>query len=120
MRVKRAGKYTIAVFNPTPLNCTSGEREDWGSGKRTPLICAISSKDAADFKNVDTALAGHGMDEFYSHCFAIETDPGNSFCYPAIQEVEDGFLVAYYDSDNSSFCLNASKIKKILYSETEC
>ena len=119
MRVKRAGKYTIAVYNPVPLSCMSVEREEWGSGKRTPLVCAVSSNDATDFKNIDTALAKHGMDEYFAHCFAIETDPKNSFCYPAIQEVKDGFLVAYYDSDNSAFCLNASKIKKIFYSEIE-
>ena len=117
MRVKRVGEYTIAIFNPVPLSCVSVEREAWGSGKRTPLVCAVSSQDAVDFKNDDAALTRYKKDTFFSHCFALETDPKNSFCYPAIQEVKDGFLVSYYDSDNHPYCLNAGKMKKILYSE---
>ena len=119
MRVKREGKYTVALFNPVPLSCMSVEREKWGSGKRTPLVCAVSTKDAVDFKNDGVALTNHEMDEYFANCFALETDLTNSFCYPAIQEVEDGFLVAYYDSANTPVCLNAGKMKKILYSEIQ-
>ena len=119
MRIKRVGKYTVALFNPTPLSCMSEVREKWGSGKRTPLICAVSSEDAVDFKNDNVALTNHEMDSFFEHCYAIESDPRNSFCYPAIQETKDGFLVAYYDSDNTQVCLNAGKMKKVTFAEIE-
>lgn len=117
MNVKRVGKYAIAVFNPVPLSCVSQHRERWGSGKRTPLICAISQEDAVDFKNTNATLAYRNMDTYFAHCFALETDPCNSFCYPAICPTEDGFLVAYYNSDNDVVCLKAGTIRKILYSE---
>jgi hypothetical protein len=41
----------------------------------------------------------------------------NSYCYPAIMEVNDGFLVAYYHSDNTDACLNATKITKVSLDE---
>lgn len=117
MTVKRVGKCTVAIFNPVPLSCVRELRERWGSGKRTPLICAISPEDAVDFKNTNASLAYRNMDTYFSHCFALETDPKNSFCYPAVMEVKDGFLVAYYNSDNTDVPLNAGKIKKVLHDE---
>ena len=119
MAVKRVGKCTVAAFNPVPLSCVRELRERWGSGKRTPLICAISTEDAADFKNTGATLEYRNMDTYFSHCFALETDPKNSFCYPAIMETKDGFLVAYYNSDNLIIPLNAGTIRKVLYSEIE-
>ena len=119
MRIKRLGKCTVAVFNPVPLSCVQELRERWGSGKRTPLICAISPEDAVDFKNTNASLAYRNMDTYFAHCFALETDPKNSFCYPAIMETTDGFLVAYYDSDNKVVPLNTCRIRKILFSEIE-
>jgi len=119
MAVKRAGRCAIAVFNPVPLSCVRELRERWGSGKRTPLICAISPEDAVDFKNTNATLAYRNMDTYFSHCFALETDLKNSFCYPAIFETKDGFLVAYYNSDNEIVPLKAGKIRKVLYSEIE-
>jgi hypothetical protein len=119
MRVKHVGKCTVAVFNPVPLSCVRELRERWGSGKRTPLICAISPEDAMDFKNTNASLAYCNMDTFFAHCFALETDPKNSFCYPAIIQTKDGFLVAYYDSDNKVVPLNACRIRKVLYSEIQ-
>ena len=119
MNVKRVGNCTIAIFNPEPLNCVRTLRERWGSSKRTPFICAISSEDAVDFKNTRATLAYRNLDTYFSHCFALETDPQNSFCYPAIIETKDGFLVAYYYSDNTDFALKATKIRKVLYSEIE-
>ena len=117
MAVKRVGKCAIAVFNPEPLSCVRQLRERWGSGKRTPLVCAISPEDAVDFKNTNASLAYRNMDTYFSHCFALETDPNNSFCYPAIMQTKDGFLVAYYNSDNTILPLNAGKMRKVLFSE---
>lgn len=119
MAVKRVGKCTIAVFNPEPLSCVRKLRERWGSSKRTPLVCAISVADATDFKNTNTSLAYRNMDTYFTHCFALETDPKNSFCYPAVMETKDGFLIAYYNSDNEVVPLKAGKIRKVLYSEVE-
>lgn len=117
MRVKRVGKCTVSVFNPVPLSCVRDLRERWGSGKRTPLVCAVSQEDGVDFKNTNASLAYRNMDTYFTHCFALETDPKNSFCYPAMIETKDGFLVAYYSSDNTDIPLNAGKIRKVLYRE---
>ena len=119
MAVKRVGKCTVAAFNPEPLSCVRELRERWGSSKRTPLVCAISAEDAVDFKNTNCSLAYRNMDTYFTHCFSLETDPRNSFCYPAIMETKDGFLVSYYYSDNLIIPLNAGKIRKVLFSEIE-
>ena len=112
MSVKHVGKYAIAVFNPVPLSCVRELRERWESGKRTPLIWAVSPEDAVDFKNTNVTLAYRNMDAYFSHCFALETDPKNSFCYPTIFETKDGFLVAYYNSDNKVVPLNVVRSGK--------
>ena len=119
MAVKQIGKCTVAVFNPVPLSCVRELRERWGSGKRTPLVCAISAEDGVDFKNTNASLAYRNMDTYFSHCFALETDPKNSFCYPTIMETKDGFLVAYYYSNNLITPLHTCVIRKVLYSEIE-
>lgn len=119
MAVKRVGSCTVAVFNPEPLSCVRQLRERWGSSKRTPLVCAISTEDGVDFKNNGATLAYRNMDTYFSHCFALETDPNNSFCYPAIMETKDGFLVSYYWSDNLVTPLNAGRMRKVLYKEIE-
>lgn len=99
MLVKRVGKYTVAVFNPIPWNCTKNVPA-WGG--RTPLACAVS-------ENEDVFVA--------KDIFLLEDDPLNEYCYPAIIEVEGGFLVAYYHSDGSGLSLKAMKIIKVLFDE---
>lgn len=117
MRVKQVGNYTVAVFNPVPLHCMSEEREIWGTGMRTPLVCAISKDGGQSFKSEGVAMINHQLDDFMANCYLLEDDPKNSFCYPAIQEVKEGFLVAYYDSADSGICLNGTTMKKVLFSE---
>lgn len=116
MRVKKACKYTVAVFNPTPYSCI-GDSEPFGSPKRTPLVCAISTNDGIDFDSTGKSASGGELLEFSSRCYLLEDDPKNSFCYPAVLGIDEGFLVAYYDSDGTDFCLSSTKIKKVLFSE---
>lgn len=100
MQVKNVGKYTVAIFNPIPMYTSRDPAGTWG---RTPFICAVSTDN------------GRTFDKFYS----IEDDLTNGYCYPAIFEGEDYFLVAYYHSDNTGFCLKSAKITKIMFSELE-
>ena len=117
MQVKPVGEGAVAVFNPVPLHCMSTAREIWGTGKRNPLVCAFSKNGGRSFNCSGKAMVNHQMDDFYAQCCLLEDDPKNSFCYPAILEVEGGFLVAYYDSADTDVCLNATTMKKILYTE---
>ncbi len=102
MLVKDCGKYTVAVFNPEPGHLLRNESEPWG---RTPYVIAVSTDRGKTFlkKNV----------------FYLEDDRNNGYCYPAIIETEDGFLVAYYHSNGTGVCLNSTKITKITYNEIE-
>ena len=111
MRVKRIGDYTIAVFNPSSCNCLSP------SNARRPLVCAISTNDGASFQDFTNFADSSKMKIFASKLFAIENDPANTYCYPSIIEVKDGFLVAYYHSEGDSFPLRATKIVKVLFNE---
>ena len=118
MRVKRIGQYTIAVFNPLPFSCMHTATERWGSPKRTPLVCAISRDDARSFTTGKTSSGGHLLN-FADACCFIEDDQSNSYCYPAILETADGFLVSYYHSNGTPVCLNSSRITKVYFSEIE-
>ena len=100
MLVKDCGKYTVAVFNPDPEHLLRDESEPWG---RTPYVIAISTDKAKTFKK--------------ENVFYLEDDRKNGYCYPAIIEVKNGFLVAYYHSNGTEICLNSLKITKISYDE---
>ncbi len=98
--MKKVGKFTVAVFNPIP-NYTTRPNADgivWG---RTPLVCAVSEDDGMNFKEI----------------YAIEDDPTNGYCYPAIIDGNDYFLVSYYHSNNNDCPLTSCKIKKIMFDE---
>lgn len=100
MLVKDCGEFTVAVFNPVPEHVLRPESEPWG---RTPYTAAVSRDRAKTFDK--------------SMLFYIEDDLSNGYCYPAIIEVENGFLVAYYHSNGTDICLNSTKITKIMYEE---
>ena len=102
MLVKDCGKYTVAVFNPEPEHFMRGENEPWG---RTPYVIAVSTDKGKTFEK-------HNV-------FYLEDDRNNGYCYPAIIEVENGFLVAYYHSNGTGVCLNSTKMIKITYDELE-
>ncbi len=98
--MKRVGKFTVAVFNPIP-NYTTRPNADGNTWGRTPLVCAVSEDDGNTFNRI----------------FALEDDPDNGYCYPAIIEGDDYFLVSYYHSNNSESPLTSCKIIKIMYDE---
>ena len=101
MLVKKCGGLTLAIFNPVPEHILREDDEEfWG---RTPYTLAVSRNDGKTFSR--------------EQLYFIEDDLNNGDCYPAVIACENHFLVAYYHSDNSDICLNATKIIKVQYSE---
>ena len=117
MQVRNVGNYTVAIFNPLAYNCLREDKEVWKSPKRTPYVCAVSRDGGLSFIGASKTFANGGFDDFAENCYLIEDDRSNSYCYPAILEVADGFLVAYYHSNNTKICLNSVKIIKIGFDE---
>ncbi len=100
MLVKDCGKFTVAVFNPVSEHILRNDSEPWG---RTPYVIAVSDDRGLSFKK--------------EKLFYLEDDLNNGYCYPAIYEGDDYFLVAYYHSNGSDNCLNCTKIVKVTYKE---
>ena len=106
LQVKRVGPYTVAIYNPKP------QYFGWKEVKplqvstlrnRSPFLCLVSRDGAKSF----------------NEAYLLEDDPANDYCYPAILEGEDYFLVAYYHSGDTGVCLSNCKILKVMYSELE-
>lgn len=117
MRVKKIRDYTVAVFNPLPFNCTLNAFE-WGcSAKRTPLICSISYDDGESFFTKPVGKFGEHFRQFIDNSYYIEDDLSDSYCYPAIFETKDGFIIAYYHSNSTIECLDSGKITKVYFDE---
>ena len=119
MRIRKVGEYTIAVWNPIPLHAAAEVMEIWESGKRSPLACAVSLDGGLSFDCRGKCLAGRGLKAFKERVVLLEDDPLESYCYPAIIEVKDGFLVSYYHSNGEANCLNCTKIIKVGFDELE-
>lgn len=119
MRVKKFKTIAAAVFNPIPFHCLNDRTEVWRSPKRTPIVCAVSRDDATSFSRRGATFVNGRMDSFVCDVYLLEDDTTNSYCYPAMLETKDGFLVAYYHSDNTPYCLTASKITKVYRTEIE-
>ena len=117
MRVKKVGKYTVAVFNPFGYNCLNPNCEAWGSPKRTPFLCAVSEDDGRCFDTTGITPANGVMKSFIEKLFYIEDDTSESYCYPAIISTKDGFLVSYYHSNGTGICLNSLKVVKVSFDE---
>ena len=98
LQVKRAGKYTVAVFNPIPRNAATLKR--FGMD-RTPLMLSVSEDGGATFVR----------------SYLLEDDPDNAYSYPAIIEGEDYLLVSYYYSNGGEIDLNSTKITKVRFEE---
>ena len=98
MLVKTMGAYTVAVFNPEPSHAYNPR--PFGMD-RTPLMLSVSEDGGKSF----------------CRSYLLENDPKNCYCYPALIEVEGGFLVAYYHSNNTEQFLNCTKIQKVRYDE---
>ena len=119
MRVKPAGGHAVAVFNPQAFSCLYTAGEIWKSPKRTPLVCAVSRDSGASFAREYETFVNGGLLDFAACCYMLEDDPKESFCYPAVIETKDGFLVTYYYSGGNDRCLNWTKVKKVLWEELE-
>lgn len=104
MLIKRIDKKrTVGVFNPIarPSACLMFQGSHWNILGRTPFVCALSEDD----------------DQTYTKFFYLEDDITNDYCYPAVIEGKDYFLVAYYHSNNTGIPLNSLKITKVSFSE---
>ena len=119
MQIRNVGEYTAAIFNPLAYNCLRDEKEIWKSPKRTPYVCAISRDRGFSFVEDRNTSANGGFEAFVKDCYLLEDDLSNSYCYPAILGVKDGFLVAYYHSNGTDVCLNSAKIIKVRYDELD-
>ena len=98
MLVKTVGKYTVAVFNPVPEGAYTAA--PFGMD-RTPLMLSVSEDGG----------------ETFLRSYLLEDDPKNAYCYPAIIEIEGGFLVSYYHSNGTGQFLNCTKITRVLFDE---
>ena len=119
MQVRNVHGRTVAVFNPIGYHCLREDIEDWKSPKRTPFVLAVSDDGGLSFVDMSKSFRDGGHLPFSRKCFLLESDPENSYCYPAIIETKGGFLVAYYHSDNTPICLNATKILKVNMDELD-
>ena len=119
MRVGRFGDKTIALFNPLAHSQAATYRLHYGSPQRTPLVLALSQNDGEDFTRPISAFSYDVFNEFCTRCFALEDDPADSFCYPAMIDTKDGFLVTYYCDGGANRVLNYSHIVKISAAELD-
>lgn len=117
MRVRKVGKYTVAVFNPLSYNVLRFDYSARKNTKRTPFVCAVCEDDGVSFDTTGKTFASGALAYFQDLCYLLEDDYSDSYCYPSIFEVKDGFLVAYYHSNGSSYTLNSTKITKVYFSE---
>ncbi len=117
MRVKRVGRYVAAVYNPMGYNCMFPATEAWGCPKRTPIVVSLSDDDGKSLNDPSVVPHHGGFRQVARNTYFLEDDLSDSYCYPSILEVRDGFLVSYYHSDGNVDCLNASKLVKVRYDE---
>ena len=82
-------------------------------------MLAVSDEGGLSFVDMSTSFRDGGYLSFSAKCRLLESDLENSYCYPAIIETKDGFLVAYYHSDNTPICLHATKITKVRMEELD-
>ena len=100
MLVKKVcGKYTVAVFNPISLYTGRNLGSIRG---RAPFLLAVSKDDGVTHAGTS-----------FPNLFYLEDDLDNDYCYPAILDCENYFLVAYYHSNGRTRPLNCLKILKV-------
>ena len=79
-----------------------------------PMIIILLA--AAAISGVLAVVEG---ESFADRAFLLEDDLASTYCYPAITQVKDGFLVAYYHSNGGTYTLASTKISKVYFSEIE-
>ena len=105
MQLKRAGAWTLAVFNPVPTPCAQFRPEGtfWKLAGRTPLVCAVSEDGGESFRQM----------------FCLESDPDSDYCYPAVFPLKDGALISYYHSCGTRALLSGMKTVFVPYTELD-
>ncbi len=119
MQVSSVHGKTVAIFNPIGYHCLREDCEVWKSPKRTPFVLAVSDDGGFSFVDMRSSFRDGGYLPFSLKCRLLESDTKNSYCYPAVIETKDGFLVAYYHSDDTTICLNGTKITKVEIGELD-
>ena len=99
------GKYTVGVFNPISLYTC---RNLGGIRGRAPYLLVVSEDDGVSH-----------TEKSFTRMYYLEVDMDNDYCYPAILDCGDYFLIAYYHSNGRERPLNCLKIVKVLRSEIE-
>jgi hypothetical protein len=118
MLVKRAGNYTVAVFNPMPWASAFANKAVWGvDSDRNPYVMAVSLDGGKSLADQDFSNRCGEFLPYIKHCFYLEPDRNCNYCYPAIIEVADGMLVAYYYIDSEKTM--SLKITKISFAELD-
>jgi len=117
MRVEQTVHGTVIVFNPRVRNAVNEDYLPWGSLLRTPLVCAVYPAGDEGYAAPASEFTWKSFEEFRNHCVILEDDPNGSFCYPAVTETSDGWLIAYYAGGSIRQMLNYTKIIKIIRSE---
>ncbi len=115
MTISKVKDYVLAIYNPQPYSPVNLRAKNSGWPRRTPLLCAVSKDAGKSFLNTKQVFAP----SFVNDCVLLEDDPEETYCYPAVIEVKDGFLISYYHSYGSLDNLNVSKTIKVTYEEIE-
>ena len=104
MQVKTVGQYTVAIFNPVPRaawKLMEDKKYFWRVWGRTPYALSVSDDGGVTF----------------SKTYLLEDDINDDYCYPAVIDGDDYFLVAYYHSNGTDVALNSLKVTKVAYNE---
>ena len=117
MQMRRVGDVAVAIWNPIPYHSVNFGFESWGAPKRTPFVLAVSRRDGREFAVNFAHYVGTRPDLMQNQLFYLEDDPDSSYCYPAIFEGPDYFLVSYYHSNGTKECLNCTKVVKVRFEE---
>ena len=117
MRVRRVENMTLAVFNPRSFCHVGQNRETMNGIRRTPILCAVSYDGGKSFDATAKTFVDQAFRDFEDNCYMLEDDERDSYCYPAVFGVKDGFLVSYYHSNGTDRRLNCTKITKVNFDE---
>ena len=115
MLITSVNEKVLSIYNPQPYSPINLTEKEIGWPRRSPLLCAISRDGGKSFENTNQVFAPN----FVNDCVFIEDDLNESYCYPAVIEVDGGFLVAYYHTNGANYCLNCCKITKVTWKEIE-
>ncbi len=117
MRITRFRSRTLAVSNPVTWSPALEYTTPWGSPPRTPLMLAVSDNGGASFALRAKDYSHAAAKEFKQNCYLLEDDPADQYCYPAMIDTKDGYLIAYYCDAGAHRVLNVTRIMKVTNDE---